>query len=282
MKLLITGGSSYLGQHLTPLAAEAHDVCYTFFQHNPLWLPNGNQVDMRQESAVFHLVRAFQPDVIIHTVGSNRPADMAAVIRQGTQHITQAAIEVGARLIHFSTDSIFSGLEPPYTESSPPTPVNEYGRSKAHAETLVQQHPNHVIIRTSLIYGLQQIDHGTAWMANALQMGQPVKLFDNQIRHPIWVHSLSLACLELATSSYQGVLNVAGQQRMSRADFGLKMLNWWGITQRDTLTVGPSGTEWPLDLTLDLSRGTAVLSTPLLGVDEVLSQLSINTHSFLN
>jgi len=270
-RLLITGGSSYLGQHLVPLAIEKHTVCYTCFQHAPLRLMGGEQLDVRQETAVTRLVTTFQPDVIIHTVGSNR-YDMAAVIQQGTQHVAQAAAQVGARLIHISTDAIFDGQSPPYDEHARPSPVTAYGRAKAAAEAIVSQNTNHVIVRTSLIYSLQRLDHGTAWMAGALRAGQPVKLFDNQIRNPVWVETLSRACLELAESDYTGILNVAGRQALTRAEFAIRMLDWWGVQERQTLTIGPSDGTWPLDCRLDVARAAAVLQTPLLGVDEVIAR----------
>ena len=270
-RLLITGGSSYLGQHLVPLVIEKHTVCYTCFQHAPLRLMGGEQLDVRQETAVTRLVTTFQPDVIIHTVGSNR-YDMAAVIQQGTQHVAQAAAQVGARLIHISTDAIFDGQSPPYDEHARPSPVTAYGRAKAAAEAIVSQNTNHVIVRTSLIYSLQRLDHGTAWMAGALRAGQPVKLFDNQIRNPVWVETLSRACLELAESDYTGILNVAGRQALTRAEFAIRMLDWWGVQERQTLTIGPSDGTWPLDCRLDVARAAAVLQTPLLGVDEVIAR----------
>ncbi len=270
-RLLITGGSSYLGQELTRQSLTAYDVAYTFFSQDPLGLPNGRYLDMRDAAAVAHLVAEFAPDVIIHTAGSNRGADMTAVIEQGAAHITRAAAAASARLIHLSTDVVFSGQGgAPYDETAVPDPVNAYGRAKAAAETIVQNYPNHVIIRTSLIYSLQRMDHGTAWMAEALRAGQPVTLFNNQIRNPVWLPTLTAACLELADHAYTGILHVAGRQALTRAEFSLKMLDWWGIHQRETLTIGPStGGQWPLDCTLDLSRATAVLSTPLPGVDEV-------------
>lgn len=270
-RLLITGGSSYLGQQLVPLAREKHTVCYTYFQHDPLQLEGGTKLDVRQDMAVTQLTNSFGPDVIIHTVGSNRPDDMAAVIEEGTEHIVQAARQVGARLIHISTDALFDGHSPPYDETAVPTPVTDYGRAKAAAERIVSQYANHVIVRTSLIYSLEQMDHGTIWMAETLRQGKPVTLFDNQIRNPVWVETLSRACLELAENMYVGILNVAGRQIMTRAEFGLRMLDWWDIAERDTLTVGASDGKWPLDCRLDVRRGAAVLQTPLLGVDEVIA-----------
>ena len=270
MKLLITGGSSYFGQHLVPLAMPDFEVCYTYNQNDPLALPIGQPLDIRDETAVSHLITSFQPDTIIHLAGSNRGADMAEVIVQGATNVTQAAAQAHIRLIHLSTDCVFDGLQPPYDETAVPTPVNAYGQAKTEAERIVQQHANHVIIRTSLIYSLEAMHHGTSWMAAALREGKPVTLFDNQLRNPVWTTTLAAACLELAAHEFVGILHIAGAQTMTRADFSLKMLDWWGIQERDTLTIGSStGSNWPLDLTFDIGLGTAVLATPFLSVDQV-------------
>ncbi len=271
-RILITAGSSYLGRHLVPLVAAAHTVHYTYHQNPPDLPALGSPLDVRDETAVRTLITTFQPDIIIHLAGSNRGHDMASVIRSGAGSVVWAAREVGARLIHLSTDSIFAGDAAPYDETAVPTPVNAYGRAKADAEAIVRQQPNSVIVRTSLIYGLHTMDHGTRWMANALAQGQSVTLFSNQRRNPVWADSLCQALLELAQNGYTGVLNVAGRQALSRADFALKMLDHWQIQPRTTLTVAPSDGRWPLNCELDLRRATAVLQTPLPGVDEVLAR----------
>ncbi len=276
-RVLITGGSSYLGQHLVPRALEqaesVQNVVYTYYSRDPLALENGRQLDVRDGKAVAALMDEVRPDVIIHTAGSNRPAEtMEAVIRQGTTWITGAAAHYEARLIHISTDVVFDGQNAPYHESDPPDPLHVYGRAKADAEARVKTHADHVIVRTSLIYGLEKMDRGTAWMVEALQAGRPVTLFTNQIRNPIWAEALSDALLELATADYKGILHVAGSQRLSRAAFGVKMLEWWGITERETLSFGPDdGERWPLDCTLDITRAQRALQTPLPGVDQVLA-----------
>lgn len=274
MRLLITGGGGYLGRDLVRRAAASHALAYTWFRHDPLASPQGRQLDLRDATAVSALVAAFQPQVILHTAGSNRGADLHGAIVDGTRHVVAAAAAVGARLIHLSTDSIFDGLAgAPYAETAPPSPVNAYGRAKAAAEQIVHLYPNHVIVRTSLIYGLDEMDHGTAWMADALLAGQPVTLFTNQHRNPVWRPSLSQACLELVRSPFTGVLNVAGRQELTRAEFSLKLLDWWGIAPRDTLTLAPSAAgSWPLDCRLDLRRAAAVLKTELPGVDLVLAR----------
>ena len=76
------------------------------------------------------------------------------------------------------------------------------------------------------------MDNGTRWLVQSLRAGQPVTLFANQRRNPVWAVSLSNALLELAASTFTGVLNIAGAQAMTRAEFGLRMLDWWGVTER--------------------------------------------------
>ncbi|WP_420629294.1 SDR family oxidoreductase [Candidatus Leptofilum sp.] len=268
-RILITGGSSYLGQHLVPLAVQiGHTVHYSYYQNNPAIPGERYQLDVRDETAVRKLIHSLQPDIIIYLVGST--AAMAMAIREGTGNVMWAAREVGARLVHLSTDAIFRGDAAPYNETAPPDPITPYGRAKSDAEAIVQQHPNSVIVRTSLIYGLEQMDHGTRWMAAALTNGEPVTLFSNQIRNPVWVESLCLAILKLAHNQVSGILNVAGRQALTRAQFGLKMLDYWQVQPRDTLTIAPSDGRWPLNCELDLTKATAVLETPLPGVDELL------------
>ena len=272
-RVLITGGSSYLGRHLVPQVQNRFDVLYTYFQNDPLQDKAGYQLDLRHETAVSELVHRWQPDVIVHVAGSNRGPNMGEVIRLGTKHITEAAKGVSARLLHFSTDSIFRGDKAPYAETAVPDPVNDYGFAKADAEKTVQTHPNYVIMRTSLIYSLTEMDHGTRWMSNALQAGQPVTLFNNQIRNPVWVNSLVSATIELIPHKFIGTLNVAGEQHLTRADFSLRMLDWWKIKERGTLHIAPSQNGlWPLDCQLDLTFTKTILKTSLLGVDDVLAK----------
>jgi dTDP-4-dehydrorhamnose reductase len=220
---------------------------------------------------VARFVADFAPDAIIHTAGSNRTPDMTAVIVEGTRHMAAAAAAVGARLIHLSTDAIFDGTGAPYDERAAPAPLHDYGRAKAAAEAIAATHPNAAIVRTSLIYGLEEMDNGTAWMVEALRTGRPVTLFTNQWRNPVWVETLGRACLELVDHPYRGMLNIAGPQAMTRAEFGLRLLDWWGVNERATLALAPDKSgRWPLDCRLDVRLAGRLLRTPLVGVDEVL------------
>jgi dTDP-4-dehydrorhamnose reductase len=271
-RLLISGGSSFLGQHLLPHAQKRYQILSTFFSQNLSGLAGvGRQLDLRDEKAVNQLIQEWRPEAIIHLAGSDRSEDMSAVICQGAENITRAAQSVGARLIHLSSDVIFDGTDGPYLETEKPSPIHPYAEAKAAAEEIVQTYANHVIIRTSLIYSLEKMDYATKWLVSSLQAGKPVTLFEDQYRNPVWAESLALACLELVELDYQGTLNVAGDQVMNRAEFGLKMLDWWGVQERETLSFGPSPVTWPKDCRLDISLAKQKLTTPLPGLDAVIS-----------
>ncbi|MCP5115004.1 MAG: sugar nucleotide-binding protein, partial [bacterium] len=166
-------------------------------RNDPLKSPSGRRVDIRDETAVHAMVAAFRPQVIIHTAGSEQSPERDDVIRAGTANMVRAAAEVRARLVHLSTDVLFNGRRAPYDEDAQPEPLHAYGRAKAAAEAIVQEYDNHVIIRTSLIYSLDEMDRATAGLVGALRSGQPYTLFTDQRRNPVWVETLSRALVEL-------------------------------------------------------------------------------------
>lgn len=271
MRLFITGGSGYFGQHLVPVATQSHQIAYTYWSQDRLDLPNGIKMDMRSADSVRQTIDTFQPDVIIHLAGTNRSADMENATIAGATNITAAAQQQGTRLIFFSTDVVFDGTQAPYRESDPTTPIHAYGRAKVQAEQIVAQHSNHVIVRTSLIYSLHSLDWSTRWAQAALARGESITLFTDHWRNPIFADDLVAACLELAENEFVGILHVAGSEAVTRADFGRKLLTHWHIPITEHVNLGPDTTgKFPKDCRLDTTLAQRVLNTRLRGVDEIL------------
>lgn len=282
MRLLLTGGSGFLGTGILKHAPRAWEITATYLtQTLSTQRASVLRLDLRDAGAVDRLVDEFRPDVVIHTAALMRGDEMQSVNVDGSRHIARAAALADARLIHLSSDVIFDGEHAPYTEEAPPDPISAYGRSKAEGEAVVcaaNSHP--VIVRTSLIYSLYPPDPRTA---QALAGAMP-RLFTDEYRCPILVDDLADALIELATLDYAGVLNVAGSQRLNRYEFGLKLAHASGIEPRfapalsEPVTVLRAGQpvpdRRPRDCTLDISRAQKMLRTSLRGVDEVLETLS--------
>ena len=290
-RMLVTGGSGYLGGWVVQLACTSWDVTATYLTHpvdNPgvAW----RRLDVRDGAAVEALVNRVRPAVIVHTAASNPggSADFEATNGAGTRHVARAARATSARLIHISSDVVFDGEKGNYVEEDPPTPITPYGRSKALAEEEVRAHlflpgAEAVIVRTSLIYGWRpRVARQVRWIVEGVESGRPVRLFTDELRCPIWVESLAAAVVELAGMETTGVLHVAGAQPLSRYEFGLRLLRFHGLGSSPACSEQSRGVipacsreselHRPLDCTLDCSRARSLLRTPLPGVDEVLKQ----------
>jgi len=278
--ILITGGSGYLGRHLCAKASKTCTVFTTYRMHpNEIEAGEPVQLDLTSREAVFHLVQDLAPQVIIHTAAINPGQGDERAMRQvnveGSRYVAEAAVAVGARLVHVSTDVVHDGRHAPYADDAIPNPLNAYGRSKAAAETVVAEiDPQAAIVRTSLIYGLDEMDRGTAGFVERLKKGEPLVLFNDVIRQPVWVENLAEALLKLAGTDFAGILNVAGRQAASREEFGRRMLDWWQIDPGNLLSSGRAAdisNTIPLDLRMSVTRAEQLLQMDLPGIDEVLA-----------
>ena len=277
--LLITGGSGYLGQYLTTKAAQNYNL-YTAYRSHADNVKAGHPValDLTNAAQVQQLIRELRPDAVIHAAAANPGQSnaemMMRVNTQGSRYIAQAAAAVGARLVHVSTDMIFDGKNAPYADDAPASPINDYGRSKAAAETAVlETYPAAAIARTSLIYGLDEMDRGTASFVERLERGETLSLFTDVIRQPVWVESLVEALLKLVEVEINGRLNVAGRQPLTREEFGRRMLAWWGVEPGDRLELvraADLAPTTPLDLRMSSQKAERLLQMRFPGVDEVL------------
>ena len=273
MRLVVTGGSGYLGASIINRAPETWQIAATYCAHP---IAQGNaaafRVDVRDTDAVDHLYDEFQPEVVIHTAARMTGDEMRLVNVDGTRHVARAAARLHARLIHLSSDVIFDGEHAPYDETAAPDPISPYAEFKARAEFALQEEfPHAVIVRTSLIYGFAPLDPRTRQVLN----GEMPHLFTDEYRCPIFIDDLADALLELAENDFAGVINIAGAQRLSRYEFGVKMVKALRAAPRfePALSASYPGRR-PRDCTLDISLARKILRTRLRGVDQVIATVS--------
>ncbi|MBI5957245.1 MAG: sugar nucleotide-binding protein, partial [Chloroflexi bacterium] len=178
--LLILGGSGTLGGPLCALAlSRGWRVVATYLTH-PDRVRAGQpvQLDLRDQTALRHVVQTFQPAAIIHAAVTERSGPgYEDAIRQGARHVAQVAAEQQTRLITLSTDLVFDGSEPLYTEATPPRPaiLSPYGQAKADAERdSLEIYPAALVVRTSLIYDFDPLNAQVAWMLRAIDGGSTI------------------------------------------------------------------------------------------------------------
>ncbi|MGB2445765.1 MAG: SDR family oxidoreductase, partial [Schleiferiaceae bacterium] len=230
MKILYTGSNGLLGQkisHATP----------TFPQHEFLATSRGANrtqnmgtaayasMDITDREDVLRVVGEFQPDVIIHGAAMTHvdecelhPEQATLMNVEGTRHMAEAAQQVGAHLVHISTDFIFDGKDGPYKEEAEPNPISHYGWTKLKAEKIVEQLPSYSILRTVLVIGMAEDlsrSNIVLWAKGALEKGQAINVVDDQFRTPTLAEDLAQGALLAADQRAQGVFNISGPDYMS-------------------------------------------------------------------
>ncbi|HXW01564.1 MAG TPA: hypothetical protein VEC93_24350, partial [Anaerolineae bacterium] len=124
------------------------------------------------------------------------------------------------------------------------------------------------------IYGLEEMDRSIESFVKRLEAGQPLILFNDVVRQPIWVESLAEALLKLVELDFAGILNIAGRQALTREEFGRRMLAWWKVDPRGLLQAGRAANTSdtiPLDVRMTVVKAEQLLQMTFPGVDDVLA-----------
>ncbi|SEH01936.1 dTDP-4-dehydrorhamnose reductase [Nonomuraea solani] len=302
MRVLIIGGSGFLGGELVRVCAAAgHQVAATYLTHpgpspagpgapeghpaaepiqrgerRPGGNPHGSEVtwlplDVRSRDDVTALLGSHRPDVTINT--AYRQNDWA-ITADGGAHVAVAVAGAGGRLVHVSSDAVFSGADVRYDETCPPDPISPYGAAKAAAETAVRAVlPGAAIVRTSLIVGHGRSGHEAMVRSLATGRGAGV-LFTDDVRCPVHVDDLAEALLEIAIGEHPGVHHVAGADAVSRHELGVLIARRDGLDEARLPTGRRAdlGVPGPLDVRLDCTATRRRLRTRLRGAREFLTR----------
>jgi dTDP-4-dehydrorhamnose reductase len=142
-----------------------------------------------------------------------------AVNAAGPEHIARACARVGARLIHISTDYVFSGsASRPYEPSDETGPLSVYGQSKlAGEQAVLAASPDAVVVRTAWVYTGGSGKDFVATMRRLADGDRIVEVVDDQTGSPTYVADLVAALLQVADGHVQArVVHAANSGAVSR------------------------------------------------------------------
>ena len=158
MKVLLLGRGGQVGWELQRSLSVLGDLVALDFDaaHNP----DGLCGDFTNLAGLAETVRRVQPHIIVNAAAhtavdkAESEPDVARLINAGAPAVlAQAATELGAWLVHYSTDYVFDGSgDKPWQETDATGPLSVYGRTKLEGEQAVASTPKHLILRTSWVY----------------------------------------------------------------------------------------------------------------------------------
>jgi len=163
VRILILGGDGMLGHELFVQLRERHETRVTLRQGLDAYSSHGlfdarnafDGIDVRASQPLERVLRDFRPQVVVNAVGivKQRPEseDAIASIEVNSllpHRLAFACGHAGARLVHLSTDCVYSGERGGYLETDRPDPLDLYGRSKLLGEVSAE---GALTLRTSMI-----------------------------------------------------------------------------------------------------------------------------------
>lgn len=210
MSIVILGVDGQLGGALHTLLLEDFPVRGTAFSLGY----NAEPLDVTHQERLSAYLQMVRPELVINCTaytdvdGAESNADIALNVNaKAVEGIARGCHEIGAALIHFSTDYVFDGSgNRPWMEEDYPSPLSAYGRTKLDGERAIRDVLEHaIVIRTSWLYG----GRGKNFLSTMLGLCErpTVAVVEDQIGAPTSVLCLADAVRVVATRILDGFLN---------------------------------------------------------------------------
>jgi len=205
-----------------------------------------DEMDITDRERVMKVISSYKPDVIFHCAAwtavdkAEEMSDLCNAINViGTKNITDASIEVGAKLIYMSTDYVFDGeKEGLYTEEDTPNPKSVYGETKWLGEEEVRRNPKHFITRISWVFGI----NGNNFIKTMLKLSKKypeLKVVNDQIGSPTYTVDLAKLLVIMSETEKYGTYHVNNEGYCSWAEFAKYIME---INEKET-KINPVTTE---------------------------------------
>lgn len=249
MRILVTGANGLVGSRVTSqLVARGHTV--TALGRGPQRTAGSFEylsIELGDSKALSAAIGVARPEVIINP-GSMTDVDGCETARQEAFRVNGvapgalalAASELGAHLVHVSTDYVFDGTAGPYAEDAIPNPRGVYALTKHIGEQAVRAlGTSWAIARTAVVFGWPPAGRPNfgSWLLGALRKGESVRLFEDQLVSPSLAESVADQLIELAERRLDGFWNVCGAEVVSRLQFGHALCAEFGL---DSSRIVPS------------------------------------------
>jgi len=286
-KVLITGGSGLLAVNWALSVRNVYKV--TLLLHRKLINLSGVDAVAHSLSSLdncLSVLDKYQPDFVIHTAGltnveecESNP-DLAKEVNVDlAKNMAIACSNQCIKLVHISTDHIFSGNKELATEVRQPIPVNNYARTKMLGEKEVLKYcKDAIIVRTNFFcWGTTYRKSFSDFILKKLRNNEQVDLFSDIFFNPILVDELSKRTHQLIDLNAKGLFNIVGSERMTKYAFGIKLANFFNLDDslinQVSIDDRKNLVKRPKDMSLSNTKLCQTLNSKIASFDEQLQTL---------
>ena len=244
MKIAVIGANGQLGSDVVDAFRASGDEVAAL-THLDLELQDLNSVS--------GCLQRVAPEVIVNTAAMHNvdlcekePEKAFAVNGMGSRHLATVVHDMGATIMHVSTDYVFDGTKrSPYVESDAPSPLNVYGNTKLSGEHFVRSTAEkHFVLRTSAIYGHHpcRAKGGLNFIELMLKLAKErgkVRVVDSEFVTPTSTSELARQIVALSRSADYGLYHATAEGSCSWHEFAAEVFAMTG-TKVDLQVAGPN------------------------------------------
>jgi dTDP-4-dehydrorhamnose reductase len=236
MRVVVLGAAGQLGRELVRALPGATTAALT-----------RADVDVRDRAALAARLAALAPDAVVNAAAENRvdaaeadPREAFAVNAEAVAGLARVCRDLGAFLVHLSTDYVFDGrARRPYTEEDTPNPESAYGRSKLEGERHVRELAGrHAVIRVAGLYAAGGArGKGGSFVDRVLaraRTGERLRIVADQVTAPTWARDVATTLARLvprlvAGGAPGGIYHVTNAGACSWHEFACAALALAGV-----------------------------------------------------
>ena len=221
MKTIIIGANGQLGS----------DIVEVFGNDNVVPLTHSD-IEITDTDFVNHVFKKFKPNKVINAAAlsnvsecEKNPKKAFEINALGVRNLAIACREVGATLLHISTDYVFNGSKcTPYTENDLPNPLNVYGVVKLAGEHFIKAIlEKHFIVRTSGLYGAHPCrSKGGNFVDKVIAMSKrqkEIRVVYDEVLTPTYTRDLAIKIKELIETDKYGTYHITNRGECSWYEF---------------------------------------------------------------
>jgi dTDP-4-dehydrorhamnose reductase len=230
MKITVIGASGQLGTDVVNAFAENGDHI------SPL---SHSEIELSDIDSVSNRLRELSPELVVNTAAMHHvekceeePQKAFAVNGIGVRNLSMVTRDIGATLMHVSTDYVFDGAKgSPYEESDAPRPLNVYGNTKLSGEYFVRSTlKKHFVLRTSAIYGKSpcRAKGGLNFVELMLKLAKErgkVRVVDSEFVTPTRTTELARQIVALSRSDSYGLYHATAEGSCSWHEFAREIFS---------------------------------------------------------
>jgi dTDP-4-dehydrorhamnose reductase len=197
------------------------------------------EMDITSFTSVRTALLTLKPRVVINAMaftdvdGCESRRELAFRVNgEGVRHLAEITAEIGAKLVHISSDYVFDGRKGnPYVEEDPVNPLSIYGKSKLTGEDNTRLNQDHLVIRTQWLYGMNGRNFVETMLRLAREKDQ-LEIVNDQTGSPTWTVDLALAVSALIGKNCCGTYHAVNSGYCSWFDFAAAIFAEQGLEMR--------------------------------------------------